>query len=66
MNQERAHQYCTTSRNGADNAWPLPPSCDFVSREAPGLVRAGDDAKRSIARVAFVQVQPDGHHFGHH
>jgi len=65
MNQKRAHQYCTASGNGTDNAWPLSPSCNFLRRKTTGLVRAGNHPQRTIAFVTIIQVQPDGYHPSH-
>src|SRR5258705_5352689 len=66
MNQERANQYCAAFGDGAHNAWPLTPSCNFFRRKTTSLVRAWNDTERPVFCVAFVQVQPHSQHSGHH
>ena len=60
MNEERAHNYCTTSGNGADNAWTLRPYCDFIRRKTTVSVSASTSLTNTGSALLLTLSGPGG------
>src|ERR1700751_5481372 len=66
MKQQWAHQDRATTSYRAGQSLLLLPTRDLLIRETTRLVRARNNAQRSVFEPAVVQVYPDGNHACHH